>query len=87
MKENQTGSLADGRVAISYMLPSIRHESCFTVTNEQAANGLGQKRVTQVTSMSPASTEQTRVVEENPLGWCRVAGILEFGDEKAVMLE
>jgi hypothetical protein len=38
MKDNQTESLADGRVAISYMLPSVRHESCFTVTNEQAAN-------------------------------------------------
>ena len=29
VEENHTGSLADGRVAISYMLPSIRHESLF----------------------------------------------------------
>jgi hypothetical protein len=38
MKDSQTESLADERVAISYMLPSVRHESCFTVTNEQVAN-------------------------------------------------
>jgi len=70
VEENQTGSLADGRVAISYMLPSIRHESCFTVTNGQAANGLGEKCVTQVTSIewrTPANTEWTSVVEEIPL--------------------